>query len=263
MKGSIWALLIGLAVVVGLAGGLLYTWILDPVEYYDAAPDTLYDEDKLVYLALIGDLYVYEGDLVATEARLAELGVENDGQALADHIERYLDRGGQPEAVRNLARLAEDLGATGGVLLVFGPLPTPSPLATSPTEPQLQATPTLFPTATPAPHYRLVEQTSVCAEPGAPGRILVWVKDPEGNGLAGVGLVASWASGEDRSTTGLRPNVGAGYADFEMSPDIEYEVSLDNLNGDVAQGLTSELAPGLCPTSTIALDWRVIFQQIP
>jgi hypothetical protein len=121
----------------------------------------------------------------------------------------------------------------------------------------------LFPSATPAPHYRLIEQTAVCAEPDRAGKILVWVKDAEGNGLAGVGLVASWASGEDRSTTGLRPNLGAGYADFEMSPEIEYEVSLDSLNGDVAQGLTSELAPGLCPTSTLALDWRVIFQQIP
>lgn len=263
MKGAIWALLIGLALVVGLAGGLLYTWLVDPVEYYDAAPDTLYDEDKLVYLALIGDLYVYEGDLAATEARLAELGVENDGQALADLMERYLDRGGQPEAVRNLAQLAEDLGASGGVLLVFGPLPTPSPLATTPAVPQLQATPTIFPSATPAPRYRLIEQTAVCAEPGAAGKILVWVKDEGGKGLAGVGLVASWASGEDRSTTGLRPNIGAGYADFEMSPEIEYEVSLASLDGDVAQGLTSELAPGLCPTSTIALDWRVTFQQLP
>lgn len=263
MKGAIWALFIGLALVVGLAAGLLYTWVVDPVEYYDAAPDTLYDEDKLVYLALIGDLYVYEGDLAATEARLAELGVENDGQVLADLMERYLDSGGQLEAVRNLARLAEDLGASGGVLLVFGPLPTPSPLATTSTGPQQQVTPTLFPTATPAPHFRLIEQTAVCAEPGAEGKILVWVKDAQGNGLAGVGLVASWTSGEDRSTTGLRPNLGVGYADFGMNPKIEYEVSLDTLNGDVAQGLTSELAPGLCPTSTIALDWRVIFQQIP
>jgi hypothetical protein len=263
MKGAIWALSIGLAILVGLAGGLLYTWVLDPVEYYDAAPDTLYDDDKLVYLALIGDLYLYEGDLAAAEARLAELGVESDGQALVDLMERHLDKGGQPESVRNLAQLAEDLGASGGVLLVFGPLPSPSPLATTSAANQPQATPTLFPTATPAPHYRLIEQTAVCAEPGAAGRILVWVRDAEGNGQAGVGLVASWASGEDRSTTGLRPSIGEGYADFEMSPEIVYEVTPANLNGDVALGLTSDLSPGMCPTSTIALDWRVIFQQIP
>jgi hypothetical protein len=263
MKWATLALVIGLALAVGLAGGLFYTWVLDPVEYYDAAPDALYDEDKLVYLALVGDLYVYEGDLAATEARLAELGVETDGQVLADFMERYLDGGGQPEAVRNLAQLAEDLGASGGVLLVFGPLPTPSPVSTLSEMPQPQASPTLFPSATPAPHYRLIEQTAVCAEPGQAGKILVWVKDAEGNGLAGVGLVASWASGEDRSTTGLRPNLGVGYADFEMSPQIEYEVSLANLNGDIAEGLTPDLSPGLCPTSTIALDWRVIFQQIP
>jgi hypothetical protein len=63
--------------------------------------------------------------------------------------------------------------------------------------------------------------------------------------------------------TGLRPEQGAGYADFQMAPQTQYEVALASFRGDVAQGLTSDLSPGLCPTGTVGLDWRVTFQEIP
>ncbi len=247
----------------GLAGGLIYTWILDPIESDESAPDALRVEDKMVYLAIVGDLYAVEGDLSLAEARLAELDVPAEGPALAEQIEQYLDGGGRPEAVRNLAHLAQDLGASGGVLMVFGSAPEPSP------EPTLTVTlapgisPTPAPSVTPAPSYRLAEKTAVCAEPGRPGLIAVWVQDAEGNGLAGTEIVVSWATGEDRFVTGLRPERGVGYADFEMSAQVEYDVGLAGYKGEIAQGLTADLAPGVCPAGTLVQDWRVTFQQIP
>ncbi len=247
--------------IVGIAGGLVYTWVLDPIETYNTKPAALRTGDKLVYLAMIGDLYAYDEDLSWAKARLAELGVEADGVILAGLIERYLDSGGQPEEVRNLARLAEALGARGGVLLVFAPGPTPSP-ELEPTAPTLpQATPTSAPSPTPAPSFQLVEQTAVCAAPGQPGRIAVRVRDASGTELGGIEIVVSWSTGQDRFFTGLRPELGVGWADFEMTPQVEYEVALASFRSDVAQGLTSELAPGLCPTDTVALEWRVAFQQ--
>jgi hypothetical protein len=252
-----------LVTVTGLGAGLTYTWVLDPVEYYDTAPDSLYIEDKLVYLALIGDLYVYEGDLAKARGRLGELGVEADGPILADLIESYLDSGGQPEDVRNLARLAEALGANGGVLLVFGPGSTPAPQPTpTPTAPP-GASPTPFPSATPLPSFRLVEQTAICADPGLPGQIAIWVQDAEGNELAGVEVVVSWIAGQDRLFTGLQPEQGMGYADFEMSPDVEYDVTLADFGGDAALGLASTLSPGICPSGTVALNWRLSYQETP
>jgi hypothetical protein len=252
-----------LAMAAGLAGGLLYTWILDPIEWYDTTPDALRTEDKLVYLTFIGDLYAAEGDLSRAEARLAMVGLAADGPVLAGLIEQYLDGGGQPEDVRNLARLAEALGASGGVLLVFGSAPTPSPevVTALPTPPG--ASPTPAPTATPAPSFRLVEQTTVCAEPGRPGRIAVRVQDMEGRELPGVEIVVSWVTGQDRFFTGLRPGQGAGYADFEMQPQVEYDVVLAGFRGDMARRLTSDLSAGVCSTGTVALDWRVTFQQVP
>lgn len=261
MRRATLALLV-LATAAGLAGGLFYTWMLDPVEYYDTAPDSLHIQDKFIYLALIGDLYAYEGDLARAEARLAELEVEADGPVLAGLIEQYLDGGGRPEEVRNLARLAEALGASGGVLLVFASVPSPTPgfTPTAPTRPGSSPSPP--PSATPAPSFRLVEKTATCAGPGQSGLIAVWVQDGQGNELAGVEIVVSWATGQDRFLTGLRPEKGAGYADFAMSPKIEYDVALEGFRGDVAYGLTSDLAPDTCPAGTTALNWRLTFQQV-
>ena len=257
-------LLMALALAVGLAGGLLYTWVLDPVECDQASPDSLAVEEKLVYLGLIGDLYACENDLTRARARLAELGVRADGPTLARLIELYLDGGGRPEEVRNLARLARDLGAVGGVLLVFGPEPAPSPSPTfSPVaSPPASVPPPPTPTATPAPTFRLIEQTATCADPGRPGRLRVWVQDAAGNGLGGIEIVASWAAGQDRFFTGLRPEQGAGYADLEMRPQTEYEVALAGFRGDMARGLSPDLSSGTCPTGTVALDWHLTFQRL-
>jgi nucleotide-binding universal stress UspA family protein len=259
-------LLIGLAAIAGLTGGLFYTWVVDPVEYYDTAPKLLYDQEKAVYLAIIGDLYAYEQDLDQAKTRMADLGVEADGAVLAGFVEQYLDGGGRPEEVRNLARLAEALGAHGGVLLVFGPdlAPSPTPMPPTPTTtPGIETSP--FPTVavTPTPRFRLVDRTAVCAAAGQQGRVSIRVQDAEGNEMAGIEIVVSWATGQDRLFTGLRPELGIGYADFEMSPGAEYSVSLADFGGDAAEELSSALSAGVCPTGTAALDWRVTFQKEP
>jgi hypothetical protein len=255
------ALLIG-TTVIGLAGGLAYTWGVDPIASYQTSPNELRSSDKLVYLALIGDLYALDEDLDLAQERLAALDIEADGQVLADLLEQHLDGGGRPQEMRNLARLAEALGASGGVLLVYAVPPTPSPEATPTIPAQPDISPTPPPSVTPAPRFQLIEQTSLCAEPGQPGQIRVQVWDSAGNGIAGVEIVVSWNVGQERFFTGLRPARGAGYADFEMVPRIEYDVTLPGFQAEVAKGLSQDLTSGLCPTNTIALDWRVTFQQV-
>lgn len=252
-------ILMGLAVIAGLGAGLLYTWVLDPVEYYDSAPADLYIDDKLVYLALIGDIYAHDGNLAQAKARLTKVGIKAEGQTLAALIEHYLDGGGRPEDVRNLARLAADLGAQGGVLLVFDTLATPTPTATTvpAAQPGSPATPT------PEPAFHLVEQTRLCAAPGQAGKIAVWVHDAEGNQLPGLEIVVSWPQGQDHFFTGLRPELGPGYADFEMKAGTKYEVTLAGFRGEVATGLAPDLSPGLCPTGTLAVNWKLTFEKEP
>lgn len=259
------AVLFILAAAVGLAGGLWYSWELDPVEIYDVAPDSLGLEDKWTYLLLVGDGYAHHRDLTTAKAQLNELGIGAEGPVLAEWIEQYLDRGGEADEVRNLARLAADLGADGGVLVVFGPTPTPIPTPTFTPLPTVHPhpSPTPLPSPTPAQVFRLVDRTAVCGEPGQPGRIAVQVQDMEGRDLPGIQIVASWATGEDRFFTGLRTEHGDGYADMEMTPRLEYEVELADFRGDVARGLTAIPSPGMCPTSTQSLNWWLIFQEVP
>jgi hypothetical protein len=252
-----------LTLVAGLAAGLLYAWVLAPVGDYEAAPADLRREAKITYVTMIGDLYAAEQDLDQAVARLDNVGVAADGEVLAGFIEQYLDAGGRTEAVRNLARLAEALGASGGILVVFGPEPTPTARATATATSLAGETPTAAPTVTPLPSFALTEQTAVCAAPGESGRIAVWVRDGAGEEMAGVEVIVSWANGQDRLFTGLRPDLGPGYADFEMRPGNEYEVTLSQYDADTVQELTPELSPGLCPTDTIAVDWQLTFQMGP
>ena len=146
--------------------------------------------------------------------------------------------------------------------MVFAVPPTPSPEAPATGSAQPEVSPTPPPSVTPTPRFQLIEQTALCAEAGQPGQIKVQVRDSAGNGMAGVEIVVSWDMGQDRFLTGLRPEQGAGYADFEMLPQTEYEVTLPAFPAEVGKGLSQDLAPGLCPITTVALDWRVIFQQV-
>ncbi len=261
MKWQRRASVFALALVAGLAAGLVFAWGLTPVDYYNVALDSLQPEHKLVYMALIGDLYAVEDDLERAQVRLSELGVEPDGSTLAGSIEHYLDSGGRTEEVANLARLAQDLGSTGGVLLVFGATPkvtAPRITNTTPLPPTPSATPT------PKLTFRLVEQTATCAPAGQKtGKIIVRVRDVDGNGMAGVKVAASWTTGQDRFYTGLRPELGPGYADLQMDRGVEYEVSIADAKSDVAGSLTSQLAAGICPSTSLSQDWQLVFQQAP
>jgi hypothetical protein len=231
----------------------------------DTRPGALRDSEKLVYLALVGDLYVFEGDLDRAKARLANLGLRPDGSALAGFVEQFLDGGGRPEDIRNLARLADALGASGGVLAVFAapsPAPTLEPAAGLSGAIAVPA-PTLLPTATPVPTFVLVEQAELCADPGQPGLITVRVRDGGGRELPGVQILGSWTGGQDRFWTGLRPELGAGYADFQMAPGTSYDVSLAAFPSEGARGLTSAVPPGLCSAGVDAAVWRLVYRQAP
>ena len=259
MKWQTRLVVFALAMSAGLTAGLVYTWGLAPVSYYDAAPDSLEPQHKLVYLALVGDLYATEGNLERAKVRLSELGVNPDGSTLAQSIEQYLDDGGRTEEVGNLARLAYDLGATGGVLSVFRVTPKAGTPAASDTT-SLPATPSVTPLGL---TFRLIKQTSTCASADQTGKIVVRVRDVEGNGMPGVKVAVSWATGQDRFYTGLRPELGPGYADLQMTQGVEYELSVADAKSDVARGLSTELTAGVCPTSSLSVDWEVVFQQAP
>ncbi len=77
---------VGALLVLGLALGLLYGWVLAPVEYVDVSPDILRADYKTEYVLMTAEIYRQDGDQAAAAARLAALGPESPAQ----HVEAAL-----------------------------------------------------------------------------------------------------------------------------------------------------------------------------
>ncbi len=239
-RGSLY-LLTGL--ILGLAMGLIYSFLIQPVQYTDLSPAMLSPADKDQYRALIAVAYLANRDLVRARARLALLKDADAYGALAAQAQRWLAEGKSAEEARALGLLAADLAQAQATL--FAPTvetlsssPQPSGADTPLSPPTSVATPTpsgspssatatlapLQPTSTRQARFILRKRESVCDPALGKGLMMVYVWDANGNELAGVEITVSWEGGEDRFFTGLKPEFGLGYADFAMQPETAYSV---------------------------------------
>lgn len=274
-------LLLGL--LLGLAGGLVYAWLISPIVYVDASPGRLSDRYKDEYVYLVSQSYALTGDWEVAEERLAQLDEETLAQRVATLFERYLREGEPAPAVRNLAVLTQRVGGDSPALSLFGAtpqppqitptaspagstatatlLPTPSltPRPTRTPQPTLTPSPTAVPTATPRPVYRLLSQERVC-EPDAPApRIEVEVVDALLEPLPGVEVIISWEGGRDRFFTGFRADQGPGYGDFIMEPGLSYAVTMAEGSPTIS-GLRVE--PCGEEAGGLPGGWRLSFQNL-
>lgn len=226
---SLAPILIGAAV--GLALGLYYAWVLNPVEYVQTTPNSLRAEYREAYLVLIADAYEATGDLARAEARLDLFELDDPAESLTALAQERLAQGGADDEARALARLASELQlqnmasdptATGSVQSSSG---AGSPSAARPTATARNtATATIQPTRG-AP-FALGERQQVCdPELGEP-RLQVFVEDAAGQPVPGVQVIVLWDQGQDSFYTGLKPELGLGYADFTLEPEREYTVQL-------------------------------------
>ncbi len=103
-----WYLLTG--VVLGIILGILFAWVISPVEYVDTAPESLTNEFKDQYRVLIASAYVANGDLVRAKARLELLDEPDIYLVVAEQAQQMLAEGGSVEEAQALGRLALVLG---------------------------------------------------------------------------------------------------------------------------------------------------------
>jgi hypothetical protein len=265
-RASGWPLIaLFLGVALGLALGLAVSWGLWPVQIINADPVDLHVALREDYLVLIAQAHSLDGDLPRARQRLAALGEWGRSQSVADLAARYTAEGRDPGAVGALAVLADALS---GSAVVVQPTPTSSPTASqalptlSPTNtPIPRRTPTATPTPTPRPPVRLVQSEQMCSGAGRPGYILIYVQDQRGMGLPNVEIRVSWATGEDRFFTGLKPEVDSGYADFEMQSGVSYQVRVGGVDSEVAGEISAVPCTG-GEGDEQAAAWRVIFQRV-
>ncbi|GAB4498215.1 MAG: hypothetical protein OHK0052_11200 [Anaerolineales bacterium] len=63
-----------LAVALGVAAGLYYGWVLNPVVYVETTPESLRADYKADYVLMTAEIYAADGNLTAAQSRLAFLG---------------------------------------------------------------------------------------------------------------------------------------------------------------------------------------------
>ena len=103
-----WYLLTGL--IIGIAAGLIITWLLFPVVYQDTLPASLSPAYKEIYRSTIAQVYAATGNLERAASRLALLEDEDVIYALGAQAQRALADGQEKEA-RALALLASEIQA--------------------------------------------------------------------------------------------------------------------------------------------------------
>jgi hypothetical protein len=255
--------------LLGLIGGSVFSIWLWPVPYDFALPSDLNTASKDAYRLLIARTFYADGDsgralprlallkdtkvedVLGTQAQVA-LGRNNDvdSGALA-RLAMSLSPANQPETAATDSTPQDTPGtfeATVNGTPAGDSAVTPSPEVTSesgtpvPTISSLKipaadiprATPTMFPTLS-AP-YILKERAADCGRSLRPGLLQIWVENATGLAMPGVRIQVNWKDGEETFYTGLKPDMNAGYADFEMAAGTVYSLRVGE-NGETITGL--------------------------
>ena len=266
--------LIVLLFSVGLALGLGYAWLINPVTFSESSPAQVMKSYRDEWLLMTAQAYAQDGDWSRTQLRLNALHDANLPQTVADVFERVNAAGPNANA-RVVAQLADRLGvrtpemqiylaslaeptptATAKPIVTPRPSATPSPIVT-PTSTPIPL-PTLKPSPTPIPAYRVISQKNECTASNKPAQIRVLLQDSTGAPLAGREVWVMWDGGSDRFVTGLKPEIDPGYGDFDMRPDQSYNISIDKPTSVVVSGLRAEPCGAEGRTS-----WRIVLGPRP
>lgn len=273
-----------LALAIGIGLGLVYAWFISPIEYVDATPQVLRADFKDDYRVAIAAAYVATGNLERARSRLSYLGDLDPVQALSAQAQRMLAGGKSFDSVEEVAMLAsalegqpytadlstptdkitenrEDFPTETRIPASNLPTDTPEPAQAISTLPASPAAlrPTITRTATPGTPFIVLAQETIC-DPAMMENILqVTVVNSGRKQMPGAEIVVTWNSREEHIYTGMKPELGHGYADFLMDPETVYSLRMA-LGGDQI----SNLSPPTCTDSDGSLyngGLRVTFQQ--
>jgi hypothetical protein len=256
-----------LAFLVGLGVGLGYSWVISPLRVVDADPTTLRADFKDQYRSVIAASYAATRNLPRAQARLAVLGDSNSVEALNAQAQRMLASGQQFEHADQVVALALALDEDNGEPPVSTPtfeivnnvnsertFTATSPPTLSEAQSDFTETPQVIQTqqtvivSTPRPTrtstpvlgepFALSGQESICDANLPDGLLQVLVLNSNRRQLAGMEITITWDGGKEQFFTGLKPELGNGYADYIMTPEVTYTVQLAR-GSDVALGITA------------------------
>jgi hypothetical protein len=257
---SWFALLLGLAI--GIGGGLFYAWGVNPRIEYDTEPWQLTENDRANYIVAIVLEYTHDGDLGRAVQRLVDLRPKADPiQEVADVACRlattgYVTNNSGLRAVRSLMQFYQLQGRKGCAdslislteatreVVIDVPTPTPMPPATKTPVPQTDVKPSptppriVLPTNPPQNDFTMLKAETFC-DTEVSGVIEVFVQDFNGEGVPGQAVRVRWDGGDSTFFTGLKPERGPGYADFDMEQGKGYIVEMPGRSNPTTQPLNA------------------------
>jgi hypothetical protein len=138
---------------------------------------------------------------------------------------------------------------------------TPTPSAAGTDAPQVTFTPraTMTPAADLNAAFGLDKKTQVCDPSQVNPLLQVEILDHLGKPVPGAQVNVVWDGGQDSFYSGLHPEVDAGYADFEMKPNVKYSLRVGE-SGETVNNLKAVKC-----TSTMGTDywggWSLRFSE--
>ncbi|MCK5794635.1 MAG: hypothetical protein KAH12_08005 [Anaerolineales bacterium] len=240
-----WYLLTGL--ILGLVFGMIFAWVISPVREVDTHPNLLRDDYKDIYRSLISRAYQANNNLPRAEARLELIGDNDPALALAAQAQRFLAENGDNEMAKVLANLSAALQISSG------PAATPIPptvtaisenetsngsnssnsenngqdSATSTREPTSEALSSPTPSPTSSPPFILQDSSPICDPTLGETLIQIIATDGSGEGVPGITLEISLGTNPSEVFyTGLKPELGLGYADYLAEPGLTYQLEV-------------------------------------
>jgi hypothetical protein len=235
------------ALVLGLVMGLVYSWVISPISQVDTHPNLLRDDYKDIYRSLISRAYQANNNLPRAEARLALIGDEDPALALAAQAQRFLAESGDNEMALILANLSAALQAAKSPVMPAIP-PTGTASAGESSENQTnggsaagngqsesEVTPNKTPgtatsptpSPTDAPPFILQDSSAICDPTLGESLIQITATNGAGEGVPGVTLqISLGVDPKEVFYTGLKPELGLGYADFSAEPGLTYQLEI-------------------------------------
>ncbi|MFC1996015.1 hypothetical protein ACFLXI_00220 [Chloroflexota bacterium] len=98
-----------IVIIIGLALGLLYGWLIDPVDFVDTTPNTLRSDYKTDYVLMVAEIYSADRDAESAVIRLTFLGDPSPVDTIENAMIFAVDAGYAPDDLRKLRDLSDAL----------------------------------------------------------------------------------------------------------------------------------------------------------
>lgn len=96
-----------IVIIIGIALGLLYGWLVDPVDFVDTPPNTLRADYKSDYVLMVAEIYSVDRDAEAAVIRLTYLGDPTPVVSVENAMIFAVEAGYGPEDLRKLRDLTD------------------------------------------------------------------------------------------------------------------------------------------------------------